>query len=138
MSITPESILRKMLDEEVPVQGDDSDTFFSDAEIAALLAAAANSLPLAAANGWAQKAAFFVKHIDHTEAGTAQHMTQLHEHARTQSRLYIDMYRLSLQQVLSSTPAGFGVVGRSIPIREDQEEIAVPTPEGYSFIFPAP
>lgn len=113
MVFTPEEHLRLLLGERVPEGGMDVDTFFTDDEITALLAAANDDIHGAASIGWRAKAAEFAKYIDIDESGSTRKLSQMYRQAVLQADYFARIAAdgsVSAQEALRS-----GIVGRSAP-----------------------
>lgn len=88
MSLTQDQRLRELLGEEVPDSGDDSDTLFSDLQIADLLEQYPD-LDRAAYEGWRRKAAKLANLVDTTEGNSQKKFSQLLDNANDMVKLYL-------------------------------------------------
>ncbi|NPV30638.1 MAG: hypothetical protein HPY58_13525 [Firmicutes bacterium] len=95
--------LRKLLNEQIPAGGSDSDTNFLDAELDEILAEAAN-IWSAAAVGWTMKAGLLKSRIERYSVGQESYdLTALKDeldHALTMAQKYSDMAKASMGSVI--------------------------------------
>jgi hypothetical protein len=101
--LTDEQLLRVFLGERVPTGGTDADTFFSDDEIATLLATSQYGVEGAAVIGWAAKAGEFARLIDINESGGQRTLSQKFRQANTQLAYYQSLVN---QKVAVATTSG--------------------------------
>lgn len=81
MPITDSDRLRRLLGEEIPEGGDESDTLFTDATITDLLTLSGDNVERAAYEGWRIKAARLSDLVDITEGNASRAMSDAHAHA---------------------------------------------------------
>lgn len=113
MALTIEEHLRLLLGERIPEGGSDTDTFFSDDELAALLATTNNTLSQAASLGWRSKAAEFAKYIDIDESGSSRKLSQMYRQAVLQADHFESLSGAALEERLQN--ARGGILARSAP-----------------------
>lgn len=73
--------VRTKIGERIPTGGKDSDTMFSNQEIADFLTEGNNDVNAAAYYGWQAKAAEWARLVTVNEGNAAREMTELHRHA---------------------------------------------------------
>jgi hypothetical protein len=78
--VTEEQLLRALLGEDIPVGGDETDTLFTDAEIAGMVQTY-GSADEARAQGWEIKAARLSHLVDITEGSTSRSLSKAFDHA---------------------------------------------------------
>lgn len=124
---TPEQIdrLRRKLGDRVPTSGDDSDTFFRNAEIVELWNEASGVIDFAALKGWQEKAAEYARLIDISESGSDRKLSQKH----TNANRMVTIFRQSIaDNPISSAKGRVGVVGRSFSLDECPISEGLPVP----------
>lgn len=85
---TPGDKLRALLGERIPAGGSDADTFFTDAEIANLLADTGGIVRRAAFEGWQMKAAYYADLASVTEGNSNRATSDLLDHALKMVKQY--------------------------------------------------
>lgn len=88
MPLTQNEKLRQLLGEDVPADGDESDTLFSDEEIEDLLDTNAD-VERAAYEGWRVKAARLSNLVDTTEGNSQKKFSQLLDNANDMIKIYL-------------------------------------------------
>ena len=88
MPLTNNERLRQLLGEDVPPQGDASDTLFTDEEVEDLLARFGD-MERAAYEGWRVKAARLSSLVDNTEGNVQRKFSQLLDNANSMVKLYL-------------------------------------------------
>jgi hypothetical protein len=83
--MTNADFVRLLTGERIPEGGSEADTFFTNAEVADLLAASLDNVQMAASLGWRAKAAEFAKYIDIDESGSTRKMSQMYRQAVLQA-----------------------------------------------------
>lgn len=81
--------LRLLLGESIPEGGTEQDTFFTDAQVQALLTDNGDDMNSAAAEGWTMKMARYARLIDMDEAGAARKLSQKYRQAREMTNFFI-------------------------------------------------
>ena len=105
--------LRMYLGERIPVNGSENDTLFTDAELQAILDAYPDGFYAAVAEGWAVKAAAYVRLIDISEGGTERMLSQRYRHAYKQLEFWAG--RASIEAETLLVAARSMIVARSAP-----------------------
>lgn len=126
--LSPEEQVRLHLGERIPVNGFDTDTFFSNAEIATLLSTANDNVNAAVALGWWAKAAEFASLVDTDESGSSRKMSQLHKQAVLQAKHYEE---LAGAEVVAATEAA-RVIGKTVPWLQERGSV------GVVYAYPGP
>ena len=88
MNRTLEERLRARLGQQVPDDGSDGDTAFSDDEIEDLLEEAHQDLNAATYYGWRELAGHYAHLVTVSEGNALREMTELHAHALRMMRMY--------------------------------------------------
>lgn len=88
MALTDDDRLRSMLGEEIPADGSEADTLFTDEKVSDLLTAAGGDLTLAAVAGWRIKAANYANLVNVTEGNSMRAMSDLHKNALAMVNYY--------------------------------------------------
>ena len=88
MSMTPNAKLRQLLGEEIPADGADTDTLFSDEQIIDLLEEN-EDIERAAYEGWRAKAAKLSNLVDTTEGNEQKKFSQLSANAQDMVKMYL-------------------------------------------------
>ena len=81
MAITDRDRVRRLLGEDIPEGGDESDTLFTDLVIDDFLLIANGDTERAAYEGWKVKAAKLSDLVDITEGNASRAMSDAHKHA---------------------------------------------------------
>jgi hypothetical protein len=89
MATETEDRLRLLLGEAYTEPQTEADTFFLDARITKLLADNSDNLNMAAAEGWAMKAAEYARLIDRDESGTNVKLSQKYRQAREMMNVFL-------------------------------------------------
>lgn len=111
MPLTNADHLRLLIGERIPEGGLDTDTFFSDDDIADLLTVSGNDINVAASLGWRAKAAEFAKYIDIDESGSTRKLSQMYRQAVLQAEHFAKVAGDGGEQRVQSLRSG--IVARS-------------------------
>jgi hypothetical protein len=95
-------MLRLVLAEQIPIDGLDHDTRFTDEQIDTLLLAN-NSMVSAAADGWAIKAGLYSHFIDISESGSDRKLNQLFKNAERMMKHYAELAKVDADLLLAAT-----------------------------------
>lgn len=123
--------LRGRLDEaKIDPEGDGSETFFNDEQIADLLFYG-DGLDGATLEGWLRKQARYARLVDVSESGSIREMSQKFKHATVMVRFWSDVLG-DASEAASLALAG-RVVGRAVNLWGTEDPLALQTPfSGYS------
>lgn len=86
--LTPEDKLRLLLGEPIPAGGQDTDTMFSDSEIAWFLEEGHDEPKAAAYHGWLAKMANYANLVNVSEGNAARELGELHKGAQRMVERY--------------------------------------------------
>ena len=86
--ITDEDRLRSLLGEEIPPDGGEEDTLFTNDQITDLLERGGGDLDRAAFEGWRSKAAQLANLVDVTDGNASRNLSDLLENADKMIRYY--------------------------------------------------
>lgn len=133
MPLTLRDRLRRKLGDRIPPGASDDDAFFTDADLDDLLDEATNDLNLAAANGWVDKMAEFVKLVDREDAGSTRRLSQLARNAKLMVDHYAGLAGLSGSVVIKGRS-----VGRAISLRDYEFDPVMATSGTMRFLGSQP
>lgn len=115
--------LRLLLWEKVPQEGQDTDTHFTDVELAVVLELAGGSMNGAAAIGWSIKGGLYSEMIDINESGSNRRLNQLFTNAERMWKRYSDLAAGEMVLVTAAksrvAPVSFKILG------EDDQDLAI-------------
>lgn len=88
MALTANEQLRQLLGEEIPEDGTEDDTMFTDVEIDDFLRQDEGNVERAAYSGWRVKAARLASLVDTTEGNSQKKFSQLFDNAQDMLKMY--------------------------------------------------
>ncbi len=89
MAVSDDERLRKLLGEEIPDGGSETDTLFSDEQITDLLTRN-GGVEESLGEGWAMKAAALATLVTTVEGSSTRKLSDAYDHALAQVKLYTD------------------------------------------------
>lgn len=121
--------LRLLLGEPIPEGGDEQDTFFTNAQVEALLTDNGDSMNLAAVEGWTMKMARYARLIDMDEAGAARKLSQKYRQAREMTNFFIK----TVNDANAVSATTFRAKAKVANLDESCKDVVAGTPfSGYS------